>query len=176
MARSVVDDGVALMGSMSIGLGVTADMMPELEKALKELQSQSVYAGFPEGEDPREGDDPINNATLGYIHNGGAPEANIPARPFMVEGIEQAEASIVAGMELAGASILDGDMQTADKALHAVGMAAQDGIKGKLNDGPFDPLAESTLKARERRGVERTNPLIDTGQMRNAVSYAIRKE
>ena len=43
---------------------------------------------------------------------------------------------------------------------------------------PFEPLAEGTLKARERRGrnAEEAHPLVDTGQLRNSVNYAVREK
>jgi hypothetical protein len=188
-----------LMASkVNLGFSVTADEMVAFTKALKEMQAKSVLAGFPrEEEEPKDADgnpEPITNAALGYIHNTGSPEQNIPARPFMVEGIENVGDKIASGMESAGISALDGDPQGVEAALHAVGLTAQIGIQNKINDGPFEPLADSTLKARARRGrqgaqdeldrraagedrgVESARPLVDTGQLHDAVTYVVRKE
>jgi hypothetical protein len=62
--------------------------------------------------------------------------------------------------------------------LHAVGLEAKLGIQSKINDGPFDPLAESTLKARAASGksIEEAHPLVDSGQLRNAVNYVVREK
>ena len=182
----------------NLSFSVTHDEMGAFMKALAEMQSKSVLAGFPQEEAPRENEDgeaePITNAALGYIHNTGMPEQNIPARPFMVEGIENKREPITDGMEAAGMAALDGNTDQVEQALTAVGLAAEAGIRNKIIDGPFEPLAESTLKARARRGregaqeeldrraagedpgVELARPLNDTAQMRNAVTYVIRKE
>jgi hypothetical protein len=186
---------------VNLGFSVTHDEMVSFMKALEEMQAKSVMAGFPQEESPREdaeGDEePITNAALAYIHNTGMPEQNIPARPFMVEGIENKREEITDGMQAAGVAALDGDVDTVEQALNAVGMAAKLGIQTKIVDGPFEPLAESTLKARARNagsavaaaaqqeldsraagnapGVDLARPLNVTGQMRNAVNYVLRE-
>jgi hypothetical protein len=188
-----------LMASgVELGFSVTTDEMGAFMKAFKDMQAKEVLAGFPEDETPREDEDgnpsPITNAALGYIHNTGMPEQNIPARPFMVEGIETKREPISDGMEVAGLAALDGDVQGIDKALMAVALIAQDGIKNKILDGPFEPLAESTLRARAARGregaqkeldsraagnapnAENARPLNDTAQMRNAVQGVVREK
>jgi hypothetical protein len=184
--------------SVNLGFSVTSDEMGSLMKALESMQAKSVFAGFPQEEEPRkdaEGSpEPITNAAIAYAQNTGMPEQNIPARPFMEEGVETVGDKIADGMESAGVAALDGDVQGVDMALHAVGLTAKLGIQNKILDGPFDPLADSTLKARARRGrqgaqneldrreageapgTELARPLNDTGQMRNAVNYVIREE
>jgi len=190
-----------MSGDIHIGLDVTSDHMREFADALRLMTDESVMAGFPADERPREDENgnatPITNAALGYVHNTGMPELNIPARPFMVEGIENVEDTIIDGMEATGLAALDGDSQGVESGLNAVGMTAKLGIQTKILDGPFEPLAESTLKARARRGgsigeaaqfeldsraagndpnPENARPLTETGQMRNAVNYVLRKE
>jgi hypothetical protein len=175
-----------------LSFNVKADHVGELIKALKDMQAKQVLAGFPEEEaertdpdgnaqpeaertDPDGNAQPITNAALGYIHNFGAPEANIPARPFMVEGIESVRDQISDSMYAAGAAAFDGNAQRLDAGLNAVGLIAQNGIQGKIQDGPFEPLAPATLRARASRGRTGTVPLVDTGQMRNAVTYVIQE-
>lgn len=187
-----------MANDVNLGFSVTHDEMKSFMKALEEMQAKSVLAGFPEGERAREDNEgnaePITNATLGYIHNTGMPEQNIPARPFMVEGIENKREEISDGMEAAGVAALDGNVDGVNSALNAVGLSAQAGIRMKIVDGPFEPLAESTLKNYARQGAkgaqteldsraagndpnpENVRPLNRTGQMRNAVAYAVRKE
>jgi hypothetical protein len=184
--------------SVNLGFSVTHDEMGAFMKALAEMQAQSVYAGFPQDEDPRHDEDgnpvAITNAAIAYVQNTGDPALNIPARPFMVEGVEDVGDKIAGGMEAVGTAALDGDSPGVEMALHAVGMTAKLGIQNKINDGPFEPLAESTLKARAHRGrkgaqaeldrrasgedpgTEFARPLVDSAQMRNAVNYAIRKD
>lgn len=171
-------------------------MTEAFEKALADMMAKEVVAGFPEGEEKERTDadgnpTPITNAALGYIHNTGSPEANIPARPFMVEGIENVREKITDRMFDIGTAALDGDGQRVDMGLHAAGLEAKLGIQNKIVDGPFEPLSNSTLKARggqgakdeltrraagEDPGVDLARPLNLTGQMRNAVNYAVREK
>lgn len=187
------------MSGINLDFSVTHDEMAAFAKALKDMQAKEVMVGFPEDETPRQDENgnptPITNAALAYIHNTGSPEANIPARPFMVEGVEGKREPITDGLERVGIAALDGDAQAVEAGLHAVGTIARDGIKEKIIDGPFAPLAESTLKARARAGgsigaaadkelqeraagnapnPENARPLNVTGQLRGAVQYAVR--
>lgn len=185
---------------MNLSFSVTHDEMKAFAKALHNMQAKDVLVGFPAGDQKPRTDEngnptPITNAVIAYTQNNGSPELNIPARPFMVEGVELKSDAIADGMENVGLAALDGDMQRVDMSLHAVGMIARDGIKQKIVDGPFAPLAESTLAARARRGgdigtaaqkeldrreageaagVEFARPLNESGQLRNAVNYALR--
>lgn len=183
---------------ITLSVNVVADMTLEFLKALKELKAKEVLAGFPEGEKEERKDadgnpTPITNAALGYVHDKGQPELNIPARPFMEPGVESRLGPITDRMKDVGVAVLDGDSQRADQGLHAAGLEAKLGIQNKILDGPFEPLAESTLKARARHGskgaqeeldrreagedpgVESARPLNVTGQMRNAVNYVVKK-
>lgn len=182
------------MNGINLSFGVVADNSDALIKALAEMKSKAVYAGFPEDEKPRTDGSPITNAAIAYVQNTGAPEQNIPSREFMVSGIESKRDPISDGMQEVGTAALDGDIPAAGAALHKVGLTAQNGIRNKIIEGPFEPLAESTLKARARRGrdgaqqeldrraagedpgTDLARPLNDTGQMRNAVTYVIRKD
>lgn len=173
-------------------------MVGDLMKAVAEMTAKEVFAGFPESGEPHKDENgnptAITNAALGYIHNFGEPAHNIPARPFMNEGIEDVQGRIVDLMQQVGDAALEGDSQRVDRGLHAVGLTAKLGIQNKILNGPFEPLAESTLKARAHRGqpgaqdeldrratgedpgTDLARPLNDTGQMRNAVNYAIRSK
>jgi hypothetical protein len=155
------------------------------------LAQVEVLVGFPE-ETTGRNEGSLTNATLGYIHDNGAPESNIPQRKFMEPGIESAKPAIIAALQNGVRDALSGGKDAAEKAMHSAGLAAVSGIKNFIDDGVAPALAESTLRARARRGnkgaiVELGNrkdgkdssladakPLVDTGQLRNAVNYAIR--
>jgi hypothetical protein len=97
---------VQLVSSINLNFNVTSDMTESFMKALKDMQAKEVLAGFPESEDGRKDADgnaePITNAALGYIHNSGWPELNIPARPFMEPGIEDVREKITDRMQDVG--------------------------------------------------------------------------
>lgn len=149
-------------------------------KAVKDLTSQDVLVGVPEEKAARNSSEqkskPINNAALAYIHDKGSPAANIPPRPFFDPGINESKPQIVAAMKKVGTAAMNRQNVNVERGLHAVGLIAATAIKNKINNGPFQPLAESTLAARRARGRTGIKPLLDTGQLRNAITYVLRKK
>jgi len=114
-------------------------------------------------------------AAAGYcFHNFGMPSKNIPQRQFLEPGIKNADDAISVRMAKAGQGALDGKEEEVLNNMNAVGVIAASSVKSKITAGPFVPLGESTLAARRRRGRTGTKPLIDTGQLRNSISYVIR--
>ena len=68
------------------------DNMSKFQETLRLLGASAVIVGIPEDNDSRF-ESNITNSQLAYIHEYGAPTANIPPRPFLIPGIEQAEDS-----------------------------------------------------------------------------------
>ena len=190
---------------------IVKDKLKEIVQSINSLVSQVVLVGIPEVDDARREDDEsgkvkiskgivsggsetqINNATLGYIHEHGSPANNIPARPFLVPGVQNAQTKIESRLKKAANAALDGNFGNVDNELNGAGMVARDSVKSKINSGDFSPLEDSTLKARARKGRkgaeeelasrlagnkpsnDSVKPLIDTGQLRNSINYVIRK-
>lgn len=181
---------------MKGGLVVKVDRLTQLVKSINELTAKEVLVGVPAAEAGREAaeDDgkPINNAALAYIHETGAPEANIPARSFLVPGIQDNQRALERELKRAADQALLGKRGNVTGALNRVGLVAQAGVRRKINSGDFPPLSDATLRARARRGrkgaqeeldrrakgeapsTESAKPLIDTGQLRNSINYVIR--
>lgn len=175
---------------------ITHDGLRDLFDAVKKLTQTQVLVGIPESANTRDGED-IGNAALGYIHEFGAPEANIPARPFLVPAIESMQDKVITRLRRAGVAALDGKPQEMQNQFNRLGLEAVKVVKDKLEDGPFVPLAESTKRARLTRtkayqnaslktrqkmmknflgDPEGIRPLIDMGKMRDAVTYVIVKK
>lgn len=161
------------------GVTVVVDHLAAVAAGIASLASQRVMVGVPSTRAGRPADkgkgQTINNAALAYIHDQGAPEAGIPARPFMAPGIANAKEKITKAMEGASKAALDGDQARMTREYHRAGIAAMVSIKLKITSGPFIPLKPATLAARRRRGVTRTKPLIDTGALVNSINYVIQK-
>lgn len=186
---------------------VTRDNVSDLVDALKSLTKLEVLVGFPDENADRWSDTgktvrgnavlggadaDITNASLAYIHDNGAPEQNIPARRFMVPGIESAQDVIVQQLISTVHAVLRDPKTIVEQRLHRVGITASVAIKRKINEGIAPPLSDMTLRRRAAKGRKgaatelaaralgqpagtgNAKPLIDTGQMRNAVSYVIR--
>lgn len=159
---------------------VTKDKTGEIEKAIKALVKRKVLIGIPDSAAERKpepgGSSAPSNSTIGYVMEFGEPSLNIPARPFLVPGVVAAKEKIVARMRKTGEAVLSGDLDALDPGLMAAGLIGQSAVKAKITQGPFEPLAERTLAARRARGRTGEKPLVDTGQLRQAVTYVIREK
>lgn len=145
-----------------------------LKKIVESMANTSVYVGVPEAETDRDDENSdITNAALAYIHDTGAPEAGIPARPFMTEGIRDAQKEISERLEKAAKASLDGNQAQATRQYNAAGIIAQKSIQNKITDGDFTPLAASTLASRRRRKRKGTKPLLDSGALRQSITYTV---
>lgn len=159
---------------------ITLDKVPAALAALRYLDTSRILIGVPASTAGRQEDAdgnaaPINNAAIGFIQENGAPEVNIPARPFLVPGVASIKDQAAKRLASAAKSVLSADPKQAEDQFNAVGLMGQNAVRRKITDGPFIPLSERTLAARAARGVTRTKPLIDTGQLRAAITYVIRK-
>ena len=158
------------------GANIVKNNLSQLREAMHRLTLKSVMVGIPSDKASRDEDTPLNNAAIGYIHEHGAPEMNIPARPFLIPGIAACKDSVVKQFSLAARRSIKGDAAAVEQGLNRAGLVAQNSVRRVINTGIAPALAESTLNARRRRGKTRTKPLIDSGQLRNAVVYTIRNK
>lgn len=178
------------------GLRVTIDTLPDLRAALKVLIRDEVLVGFPEEtterDEPEERAAGITNAALGYIHDNGAPEARIPARPFMIPGMTAVQGPVTDLLAKQAQYVLKGDAIKVSEGNTRLGMMVVDSIRATIVAGIPPPLAELTLKKRAARGrkgakeeltrrangygasLDLAKPLIDTGEMMKSVTYVVR--
>jgi len=165
---------------MTARLQSVVDNSEKFFKATRELEQNQVLVGIPAEKAARDseeaGGSAINNAALGYIHNYGMPTQNIPARPFLEPGIKDADKPITDHLGKAGEAALSGNPGGVLKNLTAAGIVAASSVKAKINTGPFVPLKPATLAARRRKGRMGEKPLIDTGALRNSISFVVRKK
>lgn len=178
------------------GLRVAYDGMPELRRALEKLAGREVLVGVPESKTER--DDPdskaagITNASLAYIHDNGAPEARIPARPFMIPGIERMLPFATDTLAQAARYGLAGEPQKVEDGFDRVGLAAVSAIQSTIREGIPPPLADATVRARAKKGragaqpelnrraagygasLQLAKPLIDTSNMIKSITYVVR--
>ena len=187
------------MATLPPNLQLKRDDLDKLMRSVRELAQREILVGFPmetTEREPEPGEDstPITNAALGYIHNTGMPEQNIPQREFMESGLAEVRDQITDSLShVARDVVVSGKgSEAVDQGLHRTGMIAELALKKKINEGIPPPLAESTLKERAKRGrkgakkelqrrrdgedpsTQFAKPLIDTAQLRNAIKYVIR--
>jgi hypothetical protein len=164
---------------------ITKDLGADITKALRDLSRKRVLVGVPQANNDRPGER-IGNAALAYIHNYGAPEANIPARPFMEPGIDAARPAITTAFEYATKAALAGDSAKVDANLDIAGIKAVNSITQIIQAGIPPPLAPATVRARRRRSkgssyrrlattASDTTPLIDTSELLRSITYIVEK-
>jgi hypothetical protein len=194
-----------------VGVKVTIiqDRVRQLVEGVHALADAAVLVGVPEDHAERPVDPTvpggglgqINNAAIGYIHEFGAPEVGIPARPHLIPAIRELGPEATLRLQKIGLQALEGAPESVDKGLQALGVRAQSAVRIKLEDGPFVPLSPYTVANRFRqRGTKGPRkaelqyaallaagadpqaaqdeagirPLINTGEYRNAINYVVR--
>lgn len=164
------------MPSKKSGLFLVKNNLPKIIKGMEALAKRDILVGIPRDKNMREEGGDLGNASIYYIQEFGAPEANIPARPTLFPAIRGAQKKIAQRFKASGRAMLKGDAKTSDAQLSACGLETVSAVKQQIATNTPPPLADSTIEARKRRGVNRTNTLIDTGNMQNHVSYILRNE
>jgi hypothetical protein len=161
---------------MAKGVKKLVDNMSKVLEGIALLGRLHVSVGIPQDDTTRKEGDAITNAALLYIHENGAAEVGIPARPTLKPGIKNAGKEIERRLKMAGQAALDGKPQSVRNQYAAAGQAGASAVKRMINSNVGPPLRPGTLAARRRRGLKRTNTLVDTGQMRNAVTYVVTED
>ena len=123
----------------------------------QELNGRVVKVGIQGGSH----DDMVDIAI--YNHFG---TRHIPARPFMADCAEQNAAQISEAQRRVVYRVLEG--ADVDAMLHQLGNWYRDVQRAHIRHGNWVPNAPATIR---RKGSDR--PLIDTGQLVNAVEYEV---
>lgn len=173
-----------------------------LAGVIADLGKKDVLIGIPREKAPREDDSQMNNAARAYILENGSAAAHIPARPFLVPGVEaalpRAKSYLMQGVKKA----IKGDQGAIDKALTAAGITAEREVVKKINSNIPPPLSPFTVmwRHRDRGGRPRKSELayealinigytaaqaqaatgikslVNTGEMRNSVTHIVRTQ
>ena len=189
-----------VMGTVSVQKYSRRDA---LKRSLEALTRKEVYVGIPAEASSRPGDGSINNAELLYIHTHGvrrkemrdemdammdtgmkysqahklyirehgSPMLSIPPRPVLQPAIEDNKEYIGQLLAEAGKAILQGDAAAGETKLHNAGdfaaARAKEWFENPQNGWP--PNSPRTIR---RKGSDQ--PLVDTGEMRKAITYVVR--
>ena len=186
---------------------VMKDDLADVLKAVHALVSREVLVGIQQADDARKEGGPIGNAEIGYIQEFGSPANNIPARPFLVPGVEKALPAAIKQLKRGGERALGGDKAAGDVALNAAGSTCASSARSVINSNISPALSPETIKNRFRQrktksmrkgekaylgmidaGAQAAGmslseiqsaagivALVNTAQLRNAITYVIRK-
>lgn len=177
----------------------------DIVEALRVLADVEVLVGVPEettddhADRDALGEEPITNASLLYIHDHGAPEVNLPARPMMRPGIDAVKDKIARLLRRTATIAFEtGDVHKVEASMHEIGITAQLSIQNTMRDGIPPPLSDRTLQERMRKHPTRApaykaelarrkagedpsmvgagyfKPLVDTSDLLKSITYAIR--
>ena len=180
-------------------MGVTVEfkgIKPEdLARNLERAVRTEVLVGIPRSTAMRPGDK-ISNAEIAYINEHGDPARRIPPRPFMEPGLARCRDEVREAMAQGVQQIAQGG--SLRPAAERVGLICQASIRGVFTDNNWKPLSPRTIMARAQRTVskhkgfdeksterQRTmlakelarrandRPLIDTGALRQSITYVV---
>jgi hypothetical protein len=173
------------------------DKTNQILDAINLMQRQEVLIGIPQEDTARKiepGTQPVTNAELAYIHTYGSPLQHIPARPFLQPPINANIDVLIASMQKTLQAALAGNSTGVEAGFKKTGMLGRDFAKKWFTDprNNWAPNALYTAKikiAKKFKSKKKFNaavaafqagdqsysmPLIDTGALRNAITYVIR--
>ena len=128
-----------------------------------------VEVGVPKGAMHTSKGGSISMSLLANIHTYGSITQGIPARPFLIPALQDNQAKYIKYLKSQTIPLLFGRTKQA-RVLGLLGEMASSDVKKYFISGKFAPLAASTIK---QKGSSR--PLIDTGQLRQSITYSIER-
>ncbi|WP_186288584.1 hypothetical protein [Burkholderia gladioli] len=138
---------------------MTQDNLDAVLKSIAALVQQEVLVGVPSSTAGRKDDgSPINNAEIGYLMENGSPANNVPARPHLVPGVEDALPKITAQLQKGVEAALRGDTERVNGRLDAAGTAAVSAVQLRIRNNIPPPLAPSTVANRYRQRTVKDAP------------------
>lgn len=139
--------------------------LQKLEAFLKDMQGHKLYVGVTKSSNSRPKDG-ASNALIAYVHEFGI---GVPERSFLRSTVlEQAQKYVKIQRDNIIPAIKSGVM-TAEEAYRRLGIVASNDVKLKITNGPFTALDQKTI---DRKGSSK--PLIDTGELRQSITYEVR--
>ena len=158
------------MSSKNVKIKKRKDIYDKFKQSLKKISKVDLLVGVPQEETQREaGSKSITNAELMFIHTNGSPAKNIPPRPTIEPTINENKARITKMFSEGVKNALSKDGSTKD--IEKLGIWLTNKIKAKFGSDELAPNSPATIAKKKS-----DRPLIDTGQLRNSITYVIRNK
>lgn len=162
----------------------------EINGIIKKLKNQEILVGIPQDKTGRkvsqENSQGISNAELLYIHTNGSPVNNIPARPVIEPAIEDSKEEIGLLIKEAAEQALSRNLEGAMAKLDKAGMQGENAAKAWFTNpkNHWAPNSQVTIEGSASdkngkkfiKGKKSSTPLIDTGQMRKAITHVMHEK
>lgn len=149
--------------------------LDKLRVAADELTGTRTKVGFFETAKYADGT-PV--ASVAVVQEFGSQKNNIPPRSFMRSTMDEQSKTWAHHMQRGAAAVARGAL-TAGQVMDSIGALAAGDVRKKIAEIQAPPLAESTVKARQRRYADKgttgnlRKPLVDTAVMVNAVTHVV---
>ncbi len=140
-------------------------------KNLKKLKNYKLTVGWFDA--TYENGTPVEQVAM--IHEFGAPERNIPPRPFMRPAKMEHEQEWKDQLAKAMKKVHTGRVNQED-ALEELGDTIVKDIKQAIMNVTFPPLKADTIKNRRRKGNYSEKPLIDTKRMFDTLKFEVKRK
>lgn len=153
---------------MTINIRVTGfqTAVDQLRQELEKFRGGNyVTVGIHEDAPAVEGGEELTMAQLGALLNFGSMDGKIPARPWLIPGLESVTPEILEDLQTSIANGLP-----LEQALDRIGAIAAGGVQEYMTDLKTPPNAPSTIAQKKS-----DNPLIDTGALRQSVTWKIQQ-
>lgn len=126
----------------------------------------------------RRGDSSLTNAEVGAVHEFGAPDAGVPARPWLKPAIQKHSKEYQKMLEAVAKEALNGG--SIPQGLGRIGAKAAADVKGYIVAGePPQNLAPATLARKRKKSAPgstgEVKALIDSSQMLNGITFKVIK-
>lgn len=185
---------------------LTRDSVDKILAEIKKFTGNQVLVGIPDtgaGRTAINGvGDKINNARLGYIHEFGSPASNIPARAFLIPGVNKVLSQCIEYLKLGAKEALSGNAPKARSYMDAAGTVASNSVRNVFTNNNWQELKPKTIAKRARQRGDKTRrpaeikylalvaggqapaaaqtqagiqTLINTAQLQRSITYVIRK-
>lgn len=137
---------------------IKQDFLGEVMKWIDTIATQELLVGVPASSAERKDGADINNAVIGYLMETGSPANNVPARPHLVPGVEDALPKVMAQLQKGATAALGGDTEAFTNSLHAAGLQAVSSVQLRIRSNVPPPLAPSTVANRYRQRTVKDAP------------------
>lgn len=130
-------------------------------------ENVDVLVGVPETSAEYEGG--ANQVLIATVNEFGTDDGRIPERSYLRSTVDENKSKYAALITKLLGHVVDGKL-TAEVAFDRLGLTVEADVKRKIVTLIDPPNADATVQLKKS-----SNPLIDTGQLRQSIIYEIRK-
>lgn len=157
--------------TMKILKDLNASSFSAMKYRVAELGSAEIKVGLPDDKKHEGGpDDGTPLVLIGAVHEFGSEDRGIPERSFLRTGVRSQQDDMIRLNRINLVKVIRG-MMPVSVALRQLGAFAQRSVQLMIRNGKFVPLKQATI---DRKGSSK--PLIDKGQMVQAVTFTVEQK